>query len=492
MLSSDDVNFDAPAAKYYCEKAQSFDPHNPAVFALKERLIASENKDPAEVTQFLLRELETRPTDVKLRIKLLRHLLQNNQVKEAYKHAMDIEEKSLSIFLSNISWYETVAEVLVLYQKSNTLNQHLGYDFWILIISVLDKLVSLSLDERSDNIKSSTECVAAVFNFDQTLKVASQNLVGSERQVVQEFLNHFRGQLCFHLATLLFKQAKKGLIRFKEATNLCLPLLFSSYHAQPADLTALWLNQVTERKREQIRRWHKEAAFRCSQSGHILLAMAKDRKVSLLEKAILHSSGMWREQLFKKLFVTRDQQNKISSSYFTSCSQLVDVVVRIPEEPDLVVYDEQAQFIYPDSLHHYIWLCNNSDLSQFKLTAYAGLRYSVKHLNNCSAESLNVLDVQAFIYCAALCAKAHADNLRHLSYSNERPAALPAAVTEQLGTLNQSKWLTAAYKMYRNEYGSELGEVRLTLIKGIEVSIFQLSFCGIFKGLQSGKYNDAC
>lgn len=263
LLASDEVNLDLPAAKYFCEKAQAFDPHHPAIFTLKERLVASECNDPSEVSKFLLGELETRPTDIKLRVRLLRHLLQNNQVKEAYKHASDIEERHLSIFLNNLSWYETVTEVLARYQRENSLSRNIPSDFWMLYVSALDKLIALSLDERSDNIKNSSECVNFVFNFDQVLKVSAENLSGSsERQLMQEFLTHYRGQLCFHLYTLMVKQAKKDLIKFKEVTSAGLPLLFAAYHAQPSELNALWLTHMNENKREQVKRWHKEAAFR--------------------------------------------------------------------------------------------------------------------------------------------------------------------------------------------------------------------------------------
>lgn len=48
-----------------------------------------------------------------LRVRLLKNLLENNKVKEAYKHAFDIEQKKLDMFDDNISWYEIFAEVLV-------------------------------------------------------------------------------------------------------------------------------------------------------------------------------------------------------------------------------------------------------------------------------------------------------------------------------------------------------------------------------------------
>lgn len=466
MLASDEHNFDQSGARFYCEKAQSVDPQNPAVFSLKEKLLSY---DPSKVTKLILSELETRPTDVNIRVRLLRHLLQNNQVKEAFNHVNEIEQKNLSLFCGNLNWYEVVVEVLLRYQQESS--QNLSWEYWILFVSALDKLVALSLDERLMNIKNSSEYVSAVFKFDQTLKIATENIKSCpDKYLIQEFLNHYKGQLCFHLATLIYKQGKKDLIEYREAFVISLPVLFTAYHTQPADLQSMWLNHTAENRRIQVQRWHREAAYRCSQAGHILLSAAKDRKSTVLEKAAQGTSGMWREQLFKRVFVTRDQHSKIKSSFFTTCEELVDVVIRLPDFNDLLKYDETAQLEYPDSLHHYIWIGLNLKLPLFKCSMFDGLQYSVKNLSICSAESLNVLDIQAFLYCAILSAQSHLEESKSMIiYNPNKLQTLPASITEHLGTINQSKWLQAAYKMYKNEYKSNFNEIRLTLIRGIEV-----------------------
>ncbi|RZC37236.1 E3 SUMO-protein ligase RanBP2, partial [Asbolus verrucosus] len=471
LLASDDVEMDQSGAKYFYEMAQSLDPHNPAIFNLKQRIIMSQNDDPRDVSNLILKELETRPTDVKLRVRLLKHLLQHNLVKEAYKHASDIESKDLPIFHNNLAWYETVGEVLVKYQRSVSLPNSLGWEFWFLSVSVLDKLVSLTLEEHSENIKTTTEYINTFFNFDQTLAKASLNISDCpDKHLIQEFLNHYRAQLCFHMATLVFKQAQKDLMKYKEACNITLPLLFVSYHSQPPDLQSMWFNHAPDSRRNLARRWRKEAAFRCSQAGHILLAAAKDRKQLIIEKATQYSMGMWREQLFKKLFITRDQQLKMKTSYFLTDQQLIEIVIRLPDSGELLKYDEEAQLIFPDSLHHHIWIALNNKLSDLKCTVFEGLQYSVKNLKNCGAETLNVLDIQAFIYCATLCAKFNLENMRHISYYNlDKPNVLPAAVTQELGTLNQNIFFKAAYKMYKNEYDPAVDQLRLTLVDGIKV-----------------------
>ncbi|KAF5304639.1 hypothetical protein FQR65_LT07921 [Abscondita terminalis] len=190
LLSSDNIPVDIPSLQYYCERAQRIDPQNPIVYNLKERLVAAESQDPNDVSKLLLTELETRSTDVHLRVRLLRHLLQNNQIKEAYKHASDIEWKSLPIFLNSLSWYEVVSEVLLRYQRENITSSKLTWEFWMLYVTVLDKLAALTLNDHFNNIKNSSECTLAVFNLDQTLATAAKSVSGcNERPLVQEFLS---------------------------------------------------------------------------------------------------------------------------------------------------------------------------------------------------------------------------------------------------------------------------------------------------------------
>lgn len=467
----DDVKLDQSYVKYYCDRALTVEPHNPIVFNLKEKLISTSSKDPNEISLLFLKEIDNRPNDLcVLGVRLLRHLLDNNLVSEAYEHVLNFQHKSLNEEFTNIQWYETIANVLVRYRREN-ISTNLSWEYWMLTISTLNNLVMLSLDERSLNIKSTTDCVSAVFNFDQSLKVAFENIKDCPyKQLTQEFLQHYRGQLCFHLSTLIFKLAKANSIKYKEATQMTLPLLFLAYHTSPPETRSVWLDNAPEKIKMRVQRWHREGSFRCSQTGHIIIAAAKDQQKALIEKATMESSGYWHEKLFKKIFVMRDHQSKIASSYFTTSLEFSEPTLRIPEQSEILLYDEYAQTMYPDSLHHYIWIGMNQNLAQFKLSLFDGLQYSVRNLTNCSAESLNILDIQSFIYAAVLCAQSQIDDTRHTIYSNpNKPNLLPAAVSDNLGTLNQSKWLIAAWKMFKNDYRSNFGEMRLTLIKGIEV-----------------------
>lgn len=64
--------------------------------------------------------------------------------------------------------------------------------------------------------------------------------------------------------------------------------------------------------------------------------------------------------------------------------------------------------IYPDSLHHLVWLgietskydnSSNFRLSpEFHIYGFSSLKFSVHNLGNVSVETLNKLDIDAFLY----------------------------------------------------------------------------------------------
>ncbi|XP_045463199.1 E3 SUMO-protein ligase RanBP2-like [Harmonia axyridis] len=466
LLANDD-DLDVTSAKFFYELAENMDSNNPSFYNLKEKLMMSEEKNPESVIELLLKELETRPTDIPLRVRLLRNFIQNNKINEAYKHVHDIEEKNLPIFSNNLMWYEIVSDILLRY-KRQAQPTNLNWSFWCLLISVLDRFLCLRLDERSDQIKENSENMGQLFVFDQSLQEASQNIHHCpDKQLANEFLNHYQGQLCLHFAIIIFKQAKNDLITYKEATSITLPLLFNSFHKKPIDLSESWIDHLQKSQKTFVKRWYLEAAFRCSQVGHTLLSAAVDRSSILISLGTKYSSGPWQEQIYKKVFIVQDQRIKMSTSYLAS--NHIDVKLKMPSKQELLKYDEESFYIFPDSLQHYIWVGLHHELADIKYLPFLGLQYSVKNLNNCGAETLNLLDVQAFLYASTLCAKWKQNSLKQiLCYKLDKPEVLPVAVTDLMGSIEQAKFLTAAYKMFKNESGFDSGEMRLTLIRGIE------------------------
>lgn len=545
LLAENDMDLDSldSGALYYCERAQSLDPGNQYVQQLREKLLARSSRDPNEVTQLLIKEIENRPSDAECAVRLLKHLSNNNQVKLAVNHihlTHTSNLNNLASFLRHLSYVSTSADILLRYHRENAVapslsvttannplteeNQPLNWQFWMLLITTLDALVALT----GADLTGTTEKKGYIWNmwmYDQMVLEAIKAMgLCPDKQLTTTFLLHQRGQVCFHLVTLLFRQARLGLLRWREAVSAALPLIFSGYHAQPPDTTALWLehatglgsglkgtkkgNDIVYDAKELVKRWNVEASNRCAQLGYVLYALGKDRKIEMVERAKQGTTGLWREQLYKKLFLTRDYQSKMKSSFFTTTTDLMDISLRLPEPQTLRTYASVAQLQYPDSLHHLIWLYLHqhrtgkdvnvlhsngsittiSDLSVIAqygggVVAIAELTYpmmggslplSVKNLGNCAAETLNVLDIQSFVYCATLCCGDKAEKTGGNKFEEQdRPPLLPAAITEQLGSTNQINWLKAAFRVQKGECyfggGSDKNELRLTLIRGIEV-----------------------
>ncbi|XP_060534737.1 E3 SUMO-protein ligase RanBP2 [Cylas formicarius] len=468
LMAEDDVELDQSGARYFCELAQTLDPRDPAIFTLKERLVACESDDPREVTRFLLAELENRPGDVALRVRLMRHYLRNDMIAEAYEHAADVEERQLGDFHASPAWYDAVAEVLVRYER-RAASPPLSWHFWHLSVSVLDKMAGFALDEHSPT--STTDYAECVFNFDQVLARATGDAEAAcpDPTFRRLFLDHYEAQLHFHLAVLAFRQAKKGLVGFKECADSCLPVWLVAYHCPPPDLDGVWFAAAPENTRRTVCRWHRDASFRCSQSGHVVLGCApKNRRGALMEKASRRcaTGASWRERFFKSVFAGSQRQRKAATSFFVARSA-VEPTLRLPDAVDLERYDSTAQTARPASLHHYVWLlkANEEDPTAFRLTTFDGLPYGTRNPTHCSAESLSVVDVEAFLYCAAMCA----DDAPQ-PYERDRPRVMPAAVTAALGTPDQAKFVEAAHAMGGAAGGGPVaGDARRLLMKGIEV-----------------------
>lgn len=242
---------------------------------------------------------------------------------------------------------------------------------------------------------------------------------------------------------------------------LIISVLLGAWSSPPPEISAGWLAQTeSEQIRKWVNRWYLEACFRASQSGHLLLQSLGDRRSNYFDQLAKNYSKNWRERFYKVMFVNRDQLLKLQTSFFISCPQLHDMRALLPGSVELALYDETAQLLHPSSLHHIIWLGLNSKLPEFKCTIFDGLQYSINNLKNCAAETLNQLDILAFIYCATICA-------RNFYGPNKTP--LPVCLTERICTYAQESWFSASYKVFQKQYeGSDLGHLRLTLIHGIE------------------------
>ncbi|XP_068629144.1 E3 SUMO-protein ligase RanBP2-like [Battus philenor] len=459
LLTDDDVTIDPGRIKYWCEKAEAIFPRHLVTFRLRERILKMANPDPEALVKLLNSELLVRPKDLLLHIRLLKHYLNTNQVKEAFEHSCKIEFES-KLFLHNFDWYEVVSQVL-----NHSTNNFMDWLYQLLLLTVKERICLLSITEvPSGSSKSLLESKELLVAYDQAIETVSRAgtpLGFSEFHTC--LLKHHRGQLAFHTATVLLKMAKKDVISWREGVRLADPLMLIAWQTVPTDTKVNWLFHAPEKQKYATYRWYIEGCYRCSQSGHYLLANCQDKSQLFLDQISQYcSSSEWKERLFEKIY---PNQTNFKGSHIASNSFQAPTL-RLPRKSEVEAYDDDAQREYPNSLHHIIWiLMTYKKYSSFKCTLFDMLAPTS---SSCGPETLSKLDIQAFMYCAALTVVKQKHN-QHSYIANDKPQIIPANITDLHCAFAQMKWWDCAYKFCQNELGTELTDIRATLSAGIEV-----------------------
>lgn len=494
---STETTINSSKARYWCQMADKMNLQNESVLNLKLKLLNKDNANPNQVEDLILKEIMSRPLDVTLRIRLIEYYLEHNRVSEAFSQAFEIESKQSNndSFALSLDWYNTLSSMLTKYKNKETL---LNWPYWLMCITTIERQLFLMLCTNTSNLSAPnlclTDCTNLLFEFDQLLEHFSKSSINvcPELELAAQFLSHFRGQFCLHAATLIFKRELVQQSQWKETTKCALPLLLLAYNCGTASTDDVWLRNNTESRR-LIQLWNQHGAFRCSQSGRTLLSCLEDQKsdqvVANIRKICSGQSSWtneqeliaqirqfcsntdWRKQIFKTIFKS-NHLLKQNSSFFMNCSVLSEPRYDLPSMADLEKYEEIAQWLHQTSLSHMVYLTiETTNMSDVKCNIFKGLNFSISNLLNCGAETLNQLDVDSFLYAATLQAKRKFEVKRINSMENatKKPSFFPFAIlAADLCTEEQKNWWSAAYKVFKNISGDEIGEIRSVLQHGIE------------------------
>lgn len=147
------------------------------------------------------------------------------------------------------------------------------------------------MQEFQTEVKTITDCSAALFAFDQALNVVAKiNVSDGDTAFFNEFMRHMRAQLSFHLATLALKRAKKEFAIWPKSVRVASPLLLQATQTT-MDLEDGWYSVWMERKKKDfnVKLLNMDAAFRTSQAGHILRSLSHENGQHFFERVITDS-----------------------------------------------------------------------------------------------------------------------------------------------------------------------------------------------------------
>lgn len=504
LLQSDELfNKFSSKARYYFEMAESQNVQDNVISDLKIKYSTTinDNGNTQNMQELILNEVKSRPFDVGLRIRLLRHFLNQNKFEDAFKYAYDIEMKQVGQFRNSMEWYAIVSDVLFKYQsvQANDTKLNQNWPFWLLSVITLERQTYLSLaqSQNDSNLASAnlTESNKYLYEFDQLLnKVANLNACpDQENELGAQFLYHFRGQLCLHAASLLFKREIAAAPRnqWRETTRNALPLLLLAYNCGIVDNTQPAWRNCSENSKQLINLWSLQSAFRCCQAGRTLrscvnetnnnTAFANFQRIcndkypiwpsseeALAEIRRSTTDSDWRKRMYQMLFANIDRASStVSSSYFAKCQALEKPTYEWPQVHHLEDYEETSQRLESSSLPHMVYLALGFEVNNrtrdnlttispdIKCHVFNNINLTVSNLVNCGAETLNQLDIDSFLYASTIQAKRKIEvetaNLNNSENGSARFAGLSilpfANMAHRLCTDEQSDWWTAAYKV---------------------------------------------
>lgn len=273
-MLADETTLNPAKAKHWCDLAESNNLRDDSILNLRLKMLNKDNKnDSKPVEEMILKEIASRPSDPGLRIRLVKYLVDEKRGAEAFKYCFEIEMKFIEAFQQSIDWYHVVAQVLAQHSVAD------NWTFWCLRLITLERQIyltmkkDLSLYAVKQNIIK--EVTTLIFEFDQVLKKASEvlNVLVPVKDLAAELITHFRGQLCLHLASLMFQKEKVGNTnQWRDVTKKCLPLLFLAYQCGTVNDSAFWLKNTNDVTRQLCGYLKKEGSFRCVQAARTLLS----------------------------------------------------------------------------------------------------------------------------------------------------------------------------------------------------------------------------
>ncbi|GAB1608701.1 hypothetical protein Ahia01_001154500, partial [Argonauta hians] len=460
---------DKEKVKYWIEKAESVAQGSEVVFHLKEKLIDTESDgNPTEMENFLKSELVKKPSNVHVRIKLLKLYVDSKRIETAISHAVSVD--SLYIFDFNVDWYNYLVHFYSLPSVCDYLHHHptdVATHTHKVFAQCKQLLLWFPLKEVSD-------VVEALHTFDQLL-VHVSSLQFHQPQWTA-FLSEMQGYFFFFCGCLLFKRALQGQSSWKEIESAATLCFLASDSYRPIDKRSDLYLQGDPANRHFIKYLHKMGCYRLSQAGHVLCEVVKRHSSSWsYDITVRCCTPQVRQQLHSLVFTFPGMRRGRESSFLLSEGAFNNVSSTVPTKPELVEYDQVSVLLNSTDLNSIIWLCLHyynaaKDKAQpsYKFSLFDNLPYSSHFLSssaNLGVESLSQLDTEVFLYAAVYCAGRVMQQQRQ---EPARPHILPKILCRNFCTAEQAEWWSLACKFREKMEFDNFTKHRLTLMRGLD------------------------
>uniref|UniRef100_A0AAY4DZA1 Uncharacterized protein n=1 Tax=Denticeps clupeoides TaxID=299321 RepID=A0AAY4DZA1_9TELE len=449
-------------AEFWVEKAAKLMPGNPAVFNLKEKLLSSQGPQGwNRLFDMLQSELQMRPGDAHINVKLVRLYCSDGRLEEAVKHCLAVQRAGF--LRQSLDWctvlVHTLQVRLVILLKFLS---HLKTIPLQLILLANCNLLRLSLSEQDI-----AENVEALKSFDRAMQCLKKTATNTTDELSEVFAE-LRGHLYLYTGTLLLKMAQAHEQQWRAVVDLATLCYLLAYQVPRPKTKITKGDQFSSQLLELL------AFDRLSQSGHMLLNM-NQADINHFVKDVVEAFGnrSGQEALFETLFGARAPDNLS----FIGTDDIRGVTVRVPDINDLLKWDNGAIMMHDGDLQHLTWLglqwaliAQRPALRDWLKQLFPRLTLETSKLDTNAPESICLLDLEVFLCGVVFTSHTQLQEKVKITESSplHEPRCLPMHITKLLYTERQRDWWNAVYCLiHKKAQPGTSAKLRITVEHGL-------------------------
>ncbi|XP_063069341.1 E3 SUMO-protein ligase RanBP2 isoform X2 [Engraulis encrasicolus] len=429
-------------ADFWVEKASKLMPGSPAVFKLKEKLLSKQGQQGwNQLFDLLQSELQLRPGDAHVNVKLVELYCSDGRLEEAVSHCLAVEKAG--VLGHSLDWSTTVVCTLQDYlsQPSVSLNEKSCRKFQKELLLAHCNLLKHTLSE-----KAVLQGAEALQNFDHAMQ-SLKNTASSTTDELAEMFTELRGHLYIHAGTLLLKMAHESVQPWRAVVDLAALCYVLAYQV-PRPKT-----KTSKGDPAPLQPLERLACDRQSQAGHMLLNLNQD--VDQFVKDVVEAFGnvSGQEALFDMLFGA-DAPIGLS---FIGNDDIHSICAQAPETADLVKADGGAIQLHGGDLQHLTWLGlqysfmgQRPSLRDWLKQLFPRLTLETSKLDTNTPESICLLDLEVFLCGVVFASHTQLQETAKISATTSQlhePRCLPLQVMKLLSTDRQREWWNAVYTL---------------------------------------------
>nr|XP_023677363.1 E3 SUMO-protein ligase RanBP2-like isoform X3 [Paramormyrops kingsleyae] len=428
-------------AKFWVDKAAKLLPGSPAAFNLKEKLLSRQGQQGwNQLFDLLQSELQLRPDDVHVNIRLVLLYSSDGQLEAAARHCLDIEKKGL--LRHSLDWYSAVVQTLQEYtaQPSALANATWSRELQRELLLAHCSLLRLTLSE-----KGVQQAVEVLQSFDHAMQSAKR-LAASTTDELSEIFWELRGHLYMYAGVLLLKMAHDRMQQWRAVVDLAALCYLLAYQVPRSK----WRPSKGDQSFHQL--LDHLACDRQSQSGHMLLNLSGQCETFVKDVVEAFGNRSGQGSLFEMLFGNW----ATTAPSFIGNDDVTILGAQVPDMADLLKWDSGAILYHAGDLQHLAWLGlqwtfmdQRVALRDWLMQLFPRLTLETSKLDTDAPESICLLDLEVFLSGVVFTSHAQLQEVSKIAGSSQlhEPRCLPLPIIKLLSTDRQRSWWDAVYKL---------------------------------------------